>query len=287
MAVDFANHHQHPAKSCGRQFVPDQSESLSPAHASEPFESLSFDPQQWPQDARPVAVVGFHQDNDSVRDRYYFVQGAYSVLQGNRLARPKDNNLDRDLPSSFPESHLDVPIGPFQDPIHRTVQTTVSLIVPSSRPLGLETIQALDARTNADPQTFQITYHVTSRVVALPLQKLISSTAGDTDWSSDVLGRYLGYPDDQRYPQLAEQILAQFRESENNDPAVTKSPVWQAMAIRRWLEMNTIYVRNADHNEQSDPTASFLLEIDGVIASMLLMPLPTCCGRSESRPESQ
>lgn len=247
--------------------------------------SLPFDPPDSPPRGQPVAIVSFHDDYTPRHGSYYFRQDAFSQFNGNRLVRAGESDVDRDVPNDFPIQHTEVPslgvspsdpltqlldkitgkspasTAPARDPktIFRTIATTVSLITAHSRPFGLPNVQSLDSRENADPKTFRLTYHATSRVLKVPTWDLGDCRPGDPSWSPETWKHYLALPDDPRYRKLAEEAVAAAIDDARLKPQYRQSPVFRALAIGRWIEKNTIYARhNLTRVEGVDPTTAFL-----------------------------
>jgi hypothetical protein len=245
---------------------------------------------------QPVAIVSFHHDYTPPHGVYYFRQDAFSQFNGARLIRSVEADFDADVPGQFPTQHQAVPrlcalrrlvdfcaAGNSRWPgrlalsalggltsrssdrdatpkIDAPVSLTISLITSHSRPFSLANVESLDARQNADPKAFSATYHQTSRCLAVPIWNLADRKAGEACWTAAVWKHYLAMPDDRRYRELAEKILASSLDEEGLKTQYRRSPVLRALAIGRWIEKNVIYAKHhlPKAEGQQDPTATFL-----------------------------
>ncbi len=241
---------------------------------------------------QPVAIVSLHDDYTPPLGAYYFRQDAFSQFNGGRLIRAVEAGFDSDVPGEFPTRHQTVPRlllprrpldlraigtswlghlalammgGPPRDPdealskIDTPVSVTISLITSHSRPFSLTNVQSLDPRQNADPKSFCATYDETSRGLAVLVWDLADRKAGDAAWTAEVWRHYLASPDDPRYHELAEKILASSLDERMLKPEYRGSPVMRALVVRRWIEKNVIYTRhNLPKAQGQDPTATFL-----------------------------
>jgi transglutaminase-like putative cysteine protease len=222
-------------------------------------DSMSFDPRDWPNHPKPMAIVTLHDDYRPPLGYFYFRQSAYSQFNGQKLVRAVMKGPDADVPREFPQRPTEVVCAPFDEKLAQAVPTTISLMRPHARPLALANPQSLDVRQNADPNSFERTYFARSLAPRLHPTSVesIGRRAGDTAWSEAELAHYLHGPSDPRYQELAEQIVATI-DAARLKPEFRSSPVLKAMAIRRWLEQNMVYSLAADHSGAADPVASFL-----------------------------
>ena len=81
---------------------------------------------------------------------------------------------------------------------------------------------------------------------------LLGRELGQDDWSDDVWQKYLELPDDPRYGELANSLIANLR------PEFTDDPFAKAWAIKTYLDENGIYSLKNEHAYETDPAASFL-----------------------------
>ncbi len=200
----------------------------------------------------PVAVVVLHDDVDPALGVLYFRQVAFSRFNGRRLVRSFRTGVDDDLFPRFPGA---VPIRrppPDGAALRERVPATVSLLRDHFQPLVLADGVEVAAAENADPSLFRRTYRTVSFVLTAGAEELFGHRPDSPDWPPEVRRSYLELPDDPRYPQLAEKIVAMIRPELRDDP-------WaRALAVTIWLERNTRYSLHSEHASAQDPTASFL-----------------------------
>ncbi len=208
----------------------------------------------YPQgEPKPVAVVRLHDDYTSPDGYYYFRQTAFSHFNGYRLVRSFLPDSDPDLLERFPAgeeevSDLDREYRSFEE-----LTTTVALITDHKQPFGLANALTFRALKNPNPDYFRRAYEVTSLAPRKDFKALLTyTTAGDPDWPEALRNQYTRSPDDPRYKELADEIVGELPERHQGNP------VAKALALRRWLEKNTVYTRKSSHAGQQDPTASFL-----------------------------
>ena len=223
-----------------------------------PDDSLTFSPPPREQRPRPMAIVSLQDDLGANSEGLYFRSNAFSQFNGSRLVRAVEAGFDLDVPLGFPTKRQGYPAGPLDPRIGKLVPMRISLIAPHAQPLGLVNVQAMEPRENLDPRTFMRTYSITSKVLSTPWFGLPALKAGDPTWPKAAWSHYLAGPADPRYRQLAEKIIAEAIEVKSLKPEYQNSPVLRAMAIKRWLEKNTIYTRNPVVPDGVDPTTSFL-----------------------------
>ncbi len=197
--------------------------------------------------ATPVAVVLLHDDLAPPAGAFYFRQAAFSQWNGLRLVAATKDGLDADIPAQFPTSRATVPLDQRWLGARRALDTTIAMLVEHPRPFGLEAPQALEPAPNPDPARFRRVYRVTSQVLAREYSALLGETGFPTDRA-----HYLEAPDDARYRELAERIVARL-------PARWRhAPLAQALAIKEWLEKEGTYSRKTQHDPGPDPTGAFL-----------------------------
>jgi protein-glutamine gamma-glutamyltransferase len=207
-------------------------------------------------DAKPVAVVLFHDDYRAPEGYYYFRQTTFSQYNGYRLVRPYVRGADDDVPLRFAGARTAVPTAPYGGtdgiPAPRAVPSTVALMTEHKRPFGLVNPTSLESVPNPNPRHFRRAFKVESAAQMADWNHLVEAEAGDPEWTDEVRDLYVAYPEDERYEKLADEIVAGIR------PEFRDKPVAQALAIKRWLEKNSFYTRKSSHAGQKDPVASFL-----------------------------
>jgi len=217
---------------------------------------------QGQQTNSPVAVVVFRNDFKPPLGYYYFRETAFSTYNGVRLVADASGRMDRDLPSAFAPGRTRLPSAGLP---HGTkhlegapgdsfakVGTTVALLAPHPRPFGLVNPAELAPEANPDPRRFFRAYAVLSWALTAPPPALLGEEAGGADWDGATRAHYLEAPEDPRYAQLVETIVATL-------PADLRDrPFARAVAIKLWLDKNTTYSSRASHEGGKDPVADFL-----------------------------
>jgi transglutaminase-like putative cysteine protease len=202
-------------------------------------------------DQAPVAVVVFHDEYSAPGGVYYFRQSALSQYNGRKLVSASRGDVDEDIPRGFPTAEVAVDAPP--PPVGRQpLETTVALLADHARPFGLEAMVELAPADNPDPSRFRRTYRVTSSALTADTVAMLGSTAGDPAWTPDVWAHYTSAPNDARYRELAETIVASLPEE------LRANPVAQMVAITGWLGQEGIYSLRSKHSGADDPTAHFL-----------------------------
>lgn len=209
----------------------------------------------------PVAVVNLHDDYTPPYGTYYFRQDALSTWNGKRLVRDASTKLDTDIGVPFPAEPIDVPmrdradtaVQPNGKRLAHRLRTTVALMTPHSRPFALIDAARFEPANNPDPKRFERAYKTESIVLDTDFADLLHRAAGSEQWSPEVWQHYTGVPDDPRYRKIAD-------EARNLLPQHLRSiPLAQALAIKYWLDKNTVYNLNVPRpNDESDPVAGFL-----------------------------
>lgn len=216
-------------------------------------DSLEFRDQEQNRDQQtPVAVVLLHDDYSPPGGVYYFRQGAFSQFNGRRLVTTTRDGLDRDIVDGFPVSKhkvAEVPEAGFERAV---LETTVALLADHTRPFGLEAPVEFQAAENPNPERFRRVYKVVSAALTADFMSLTGRNAGNPAWNAEDRAEYLALPDDERYAQLAKQILEQVPAELADDPMI------KAYAVTQWLNKEGTYSLRSKHAEAKDPTAHFL-----------------------------
>ncbi|MEO0325114.1 MAG: transglutaminase-like domain-containing protein [Myxococcota bacterium] len=200
----------------------------------------------------PVAVVLFHDDYAPPSGVYYLRQDAHSQYNGRKLVGASDAALDRDVARRFPGARTPVTDPPPAGEGRRTVETTVALLAEHTQPFGLEAPFAFTAAQNPNPERFKRVYRVESAAQTADYRALIGREARDPDWSPEQRAHYLEGPEDPRYAELAERILADLPGPLEDDPGA------RAFTIAQWLGDQGKYSLRVRHADAADPTADFL-----------------------------
>lgn len=208
---------------------------------------------EYPQgEPKPVAVVLLHDDYSAPDGYYYFRQTAFSHYNGHRLVRSFLDDSDPDLLEYFPYERREVSDLDRDARSFVELETTVALISDHKQPFGLANALAYESIDNPNPNTFRRAYKVESLAPRLKFRAMLDHEAGDPQWGEALRAQYTQAPDDPRYAELAQEILAEM------EPRWRESPMAVALTLRRWLEKNTVYTRRSKHSDKADPTASFL-----------------------------
>ena len=202
----------------------------------------------------PVAVVVFRDDYEPWDGSYYFREGAYSQFNGLRLYHAERADMDRDLIKEFPSGRADAARTPGPASDHIPVRTTVGTLISQRTPFGLSTPVAFEAVANPNTLRFKRTYDTHSLAPTYDITHLLGRRTGNPDWPAELRGEYLKLPDDPRYRERADELIAgaKLRPEFAGDAAAR---IW---AIKSWLDDNGIYSLANEHAEATDPAASFL-----------------------------
>ena len=220
---------------------------------SPPEDSPSFDPHEWPNKPKPMAIATLHDDFAPPSDMFYFRESAYSEYSGRKMIAARSAGVDTDVPREFPKAKQTFAQPPVVENVLRTVPLTISLIEPHRAPVTMTNVQTLEPAPNASPATFVRTDKMDVQVLTQLVLSQYKRGVGDPAWTKEQREHYTTGPTDPRYKELADKILA-----ENNLSAPNVYPVVKILALRRWLETNTTYWLQAEHHRAEDPTASFL-----------------------------
>ena len=203
-----------------------------------------------PDDPKPVAVVIFRDGYDSPDGYYYFRQTAFSQFNGFRLVKDTTGKADSDLFRRFATTSTsrDVPSNMTMIPT-KELDTRVA----HTEPFGLVKPLQMKPVANPNPDKFERAYEVVSQVFTGDYQSILSSPLVDPVWTDEVKDHYLQYPDDPRYKELADQIIAGIPEQYRD------LPVARVLAINLYLgEKGKYTTRKRAVAGSEDPTADFL-----------------------------
>lgn len=199
----------------------------------------------------PVAIALLHDELDT-SGVLYFRQTARSRLAGERLVEDTSHDFDRDLLAGYPVN------GPIrgastQAPeFHRSMSTSMFLMVAHPQPVGLGHPVAYIPLDNPDPKRFVAAYGVESALLTAEPLRLLGRPSIPKSWSEAERAHYLGIPDDPRYQALSDAIVREL------DPRYFGDPVLTAYGIKRYLEKEGFYSLAQKEMTGTDPTARFL-----------------------------
>lgn len=200
----------------------------------------------------PVAVVVFRDDYTPLSGSYYFRESAYSEFRGSMLDFSTRADMDQDLIKNFTATRSESAQLPAALDQHTPVRMTIGMLVAHRSPFGLESPIAYENVANPNNLRFKRTYDAWSLAPQYDFEYMLGRETGRDDWSEEVLQEYLEVPDDPRYKELAESLLADLKPEYANDPYA------KAWSIKTYLDENGIYSLKNEHAYADDPAASFL-----------------------------
>lgn len=200
----------------------------------------------------PVAVVVFRDDYTPLNGAYYFRESAYSEFRGTMLDFTTRDDMDVDLIKNFTNTRVESAQLPEAMDQHTPVRLTIGMLVPHRSPFGLESPIAYENVANPNNLRFKRTYDAYSLAPEYDFEYMLGRETGNAEWSDEVLQKYLEVPDDPRYKELAESLLADLK------PEFTDDPFAKAWSIKTYLDENGIYSLKNEHAYADDPAASFL-----------------------------
>ncbi len=200
----------------------------------------------------PVAVVVFRDDYEPLNGSYYFRESAYSQFNGTMLDFSSRPDMDRDLIGHFTSDRAEAEVLPEANNQRTQVRTSVGMLVPHRAPFGLVSPIVYENKPNPNNLRFKRTYESISLAPEYDFEFMLGRELGREDWSEDVWQEYLRLPDDPRYGELAQQLIAGLR------PQYADDPFAKAWAIKTYLDENGIYSLRNEHAYETDPAASFL-----------------------------
>ncbi len=200
----------------------------------------------------PVAVVVFRDDYEPLNGSYYFRESAYSQFNGTMLDFTTRSDMDQDLIKNFTNSRIESPQLPKAEDQRTPVRTSIGMLISHRTPFGLESPIAYENTANPNNLRFKRTYDSYSLAPEYDFNYLLDRELGRADWSQEIWDEYLKLPDDPRYQQLAENLIADLK------PEYTDDPFAKAWAVKTYLDENGIYSLKNEHAYESDPAGSFL-----------------------------
>jgi transglutaminase-like putative cysteine protease len=210
----------------------------------------SFEPQQENPKGKPVLLVLLHDDFTPVEGGFYLRQIASSQFNGKRLVRATLAGADDDVPHKLPTKLEE--IAATKGLPGKLIPTTVYFFEDHAQLPALVKAVAVGPKQNPNPKMFVAAYDVKSLVQDVPYLGLAGAAAGNPAWGEALRRHYLAYPNDPRYRELAEQILASL------PPAQRGVALRRAVATLRWVEKNIIYTKKPSAGNDPDPTTAFL-----------------------------
>ncbi len=200
----------------------------------------------------PVAVVVFRDDYEPLNGSYYFRESAYSQFNGTMLDFTSRSDMDQDLISNFTNSRIESNQLPKAEDQRVPVRTSIGMLISHRTPFGLESPIAYENTANPNNLRFKRTYDAYSFAPEYDFNYLLGRELGREDWSQEVWDEYLELPDDPRYKELAQSLIADLK------PEYTDDPFAKTWAVKTYLDENGIYSLKNDHAYETDPAGSFL-----------------------------
>ncbi len=200
----------------------------------------------------PVAVVVFRDDYEPLNGSYYFRESAYSQFNSTMLDFAARGDMDQDLITNFTNSRIDSRQLPKAEDQRVPVRATIGMLISHRTPFGLESPIAYENTANPNKLRFKRTYDSYSLAPEYDFNYLLGREIGREDWSQEVWEEYLTLPDDPRYKELAQSLIA------NLKPEYSDDPFAKAWAVKTFLDENGIYSLKNEHAYETDPAGSFL-----------------------------
>ena len=201
---------------------------------------------------QPVALVTFHDDFEPKEPVLYFRQQVLSTFDQTHLNADATGRFDRDVITTFPtQGEIDAPEGP-EPSFHKAVPTSMFLITDHPQPVALSHATKVKPLDNPNPNLFVAAYEVTSLALDSEWRRLLGRKSIPDAWDDETKQHYTEYPDDPRYRSLSDELMRDL------DPRYLDDDLMRAIVIKRYLEKNGFYTMKETHQDETDPTASFL-----------------------------
>ncbi|MCA9570410.1 MAG: transglutaminase domain-containing protein, partial [Myxococcales bacterium] len=207
---------------------------------------------------QPVAVVLLDDDHVPPSGYWYLRQDVLPAFNGTRMVPSEVTGTHIDVLDHFPTQAEQVDVAP--SALRHPVRGSVSLLVDHPTPFAPASAVAFAPRGNPDPARFKRSYSFASSALFKPYDALLPLPAGDPTWDPALRAHYLEAPDDPRYQELADRILADL-EAQLADrlvPGDPLPPVLKAVAVVKHIGDNMQYTKRERHAGVPDPTADFL-----------------------------
>ena len=201
----------------------------------------------------PIAVAVLHDEYDPPDGIYYFREKVFSKFNGVRLVEDISGKYDQDVVTYIPPTGVVKAKGDIPSTnMHRDIPVSVYLIKMLSSPIGLESAIQYQNGENPNPKMFVSAYQTISRVFVGNYRLLFNYTCKGKGWSDEKLRHYLQIPNDPRYKELLDKILAPLPEK------ARKNDFARVITIINWLEDNGVYSLHVHYPKSKDPVAEFL-----------------------------
>ena len=199
----------------------------------------------------PVGVMILRDEYQPESGFFYLRELVVSRLEGFELVR--DPARDRDVIADFPAVGPQTVVREVTEAgARRDVPTSVFLMADHPEPVALTAAVRLEAVRNPDPRRFVAAYGVVSSVVTVAPARWVGRRSIPASWTPEERAAYTRYPDDPRYAELAQRLVAALPARLRTDPFA------QALVVKRYLEERGFYTRSERYRDTSDPVAAFL-----------------------------
>jgi len=199
-----------------------------------------------------VAVVTFHDDFEPQDPVLYFRQQVFSTFDQTHLSADTTGKYDRDVITKFPTQGEVLAENPPDASFHKRVPTSMFLISDHPQPVALSHASVLRPLDNPNPNLFVAAYEVSSLALETEWRRLLGRKSIPAQWDGETRAHYTEYPNDPRYLSLSDEVLRDL------DPRYLDDDLMRAIMIKRYLEKNGFYTLKETHQDETDPTASFL-----------------------------
>jgi protein-glutamine gamma-glutamyltransferase len=198
-----------------------------------------------------MAVVLLGDDYSPPSQAYYFRQDAWSHFNGSRLVAPVRPDVDRDILRRFPARPTNVPEIPPQE-LHTQVHADVVLLAKHAQPFALESAISMKPEPNPNPARFLRAYSFVSLAPDYEYEQLLGRKPGDSAWTDAQWQFYTRIPEDPRYRELAQELIAEL------PGPVADDPFARALTIKLWMDKELTYSSAERHAGVPEPTGDFL-----------------------------
>jgi len=201
---------------------------------------------------QPVALVTFHDDFEPKEPVLYFRQQVLSTFDQTHLNADTSGRYDLDVITKFPTTGDIDAENPPESSFHKSVPTSMFLISDHPQPVALSHATKLKPLDNPNPNLFVAAYEVTSLALDSEWRRLVGRKSVPASWDDETRKHYTEFPDDPRYLALSDELMRDL------DPRFRDDDLMRAIVIKRYLEKNGFYTLKETHQDETDPTASFL-----------------------------